>query len=168
MRRSHPSRGWYNGRFSPNIAGGISFLRRDPLPTSNALRTDTPPLRDLRGMHVLVVEDQWQVAMALKSLLEVHGLQVSGPVAKVADALLLAANNEPDFAIVDMNLKGEMAYRLIERLHDQGIRVVVVSGYAVLPGLTEKAAAVLRKPFNGPELLAAMRGALASEAVGQC
>jgi hypothetical protein len=60
-----------------------------------------------------------------------------------------------------------MAYRLIEHLHHQGVRVVVVSGYAVLPGLTEKAAAVLRKPFNGPELLAAMHRALASEAVGQ-
>jgi hypothetical protein len=38
---------------------------------------------------------------------------------------------------------------------------VVISGYAVLPGLAAKVAAVLQKPFNGPELLASLRRALA-------
>jgi CheY-like chemotaxis protein len=61
---------------------------------------------------------------------------------------------------VIINLKGEMAYDLVEQLHDLGVRVVVVSGYAVLSRLTEKAAAVLQKPFNGPELLSALRRAL--------
>ena len=61
----------------------------------------------------------------------------------------------------DINLKGgEMAYDLIDRLRDQGVRIVVVSGYAVLPRLAGSAAAVLQKPFNGPELLRALRCAL--------
>ena len=55
-----------------------------------------------------------------------------------------------------------MAYGLIDQLRDQGIRIVVATGYAVLPGLTEKVAAVLQKPFNGPELLRALRDALSS------
>jgi hypothetical protein len=37
---------------------------------------------------------------------------------------------------------------------------VVVSGYAVVPRLTGKVAAVLQKPFNGSQLLAALRRAL--------
>jgi CheY-like chemotaxis protein len=53
-----------------------------------------------------------------------------------------------------------MAYDLIDQLHDQGVPVVVVSGYALLPRLTEKVAAVLQKPFNGPELLEALRRTL--------
>jgi len=58
---------------------------------------------------------------------------------------------------VDVNLKGEMAYGLIDWMHDRGIRVVVVSGYALLPGSTQKAAAVLQKPFSGAELQATLR-----------
>ena len=108
---------------------------------------------------MLVVEDQWHVASALKSLLETEGMEVSGPAATTAHALRLATDKKLDLAVVDINLKGEMAYGLIDQLNDQGVRVVVVSGYAVLPGLTEKVAAVLQKPFNGPALLAALRRA---------
>jgi CheY-like chemotaxis protein len=87
-------------------------------------------------------------------------MKVSGPAGTAADARRLAAKDKPDLAVVDINLKGEMAYDLIDELHDQGIRVVVVSGYALLPQLTDKVVAVLQKPFNGPELLAALRRAL--------
>jgi DNA-binding response OmpR family regulator len=116
--------------------------------------------RDLPGVRVLIVEDQWHVANALRSLLEVEGMEVSGPAGKTADARRLADTHRPELAVVDINLKGEMAYSLIDDLHDRGVRVVVVSGYAVLPRLTAKVSAVLQKPFNGPELLAALRRAL--------
>jgi DNA-binding response OmpR family regulator len=118
------------------------------------------PRSDLEGVRVLVVEDHWHVANALKVLLTAVGAEVSGPAATTADAHRLATEQGPDLAVVDINLKGEMAYGLIGQLHDLGVRVVVVSGYAVLPGLTEKVAAVLQKPFNGSELLAALRQAL--------
>jgi hypothetical protein len=39
--------------------------------------------------------------------------------------------------------------------------VVVVSGYAVPPVPADKAAVILQKPFSGPELLVALRGAVA-------
>jgi hypothetical protein len=42
-------------------------------------------------------------------------------------------------------------------MHDLGVRVVVVSGYAVLPNSTQKAAAVLQKPFSGAELQSTLR-----------
>jgi DNA-binding response OmpR family regulator len=111
-------------------------------------------------VRVLVVEDHWQVANALKSFLEAEGMEVSGPAATTADAQRLATEQKPDLAVVDIHLKLETAYVLIHRLNDQGVRVVVLSGYAVLPDLTEKVVAVLQKPFNGPELLGALRCAL--------
>jgi CheY-like chemotaxis protein len=73
----------------------------------------------------------------------------------------LASEQKPDLAVVDINLKGEFAYGVIDRLHDQGTRVVVLTGYAVLAQqLTKKVRAVLQKPFNASELLAALRRAL--------
>ena len=111
----------------------------------------------LRGLRVLVVEDTWHVAKALKTALEGMGMVVAGPAANTADAERLIAEEIPHLAVVDVNLKGEMAYGLIERMHDRGVRVVVVSGYAVLPNSTRKAAAILQKPFSGAELQATLR-----------
>jgi DNA-binding response OmpR family regulator len=115
---------------------------------------------------VLVVEDHWHVAQALRSLLLAEGMDVSGPAASTAEARHLLAEQKPCLAIVDINLKGEMAYGLIDQLHKAGVRVVVVSGYALLPTLTDKVAAVLQKPFNGPELLAALRRAVSFSGAG--
>ena len=122
---------------------------------------------DLKGASVLIVEDQWHVARTLKSLLHTEGAEVRGPAATMADAQRLAVEQKPDLAVVDINLKGEMAYALIDQLHDQGVRVVVVSGYAVLPRLTDKVAAVLQKPFNAPELLTVLRRVLSSDFAGR-
>jgi DNA-binding response OmpR family regulator len=114
----------------------------------------------LSGVRVLVVEDHWHVANALQSFLESEGMQVSGPAATTADAQRLATEQKPDLAIVDIHLKLETAYVLIHQLEKQGIGVVVLSGYAVLPALTTKVVAILQKPFNGPELLEALRRGL--------
>lgn len=118
------------------------------------------PCSHLKGARVLVVEDHWHVANALKSLLEAEGMEVNGPAATTADALRLATEQKPGLAAVDINLKGEMAYGLMDKLYDQGIPVVVITGYAVLPRVTGKVAAVLQKPFNGLELFAALHRAL--------
>ena len=110
---------------------------------------------------MLVVEDTWHVAKALKAALESVGMHVSGPAATTADARRLIAEHMPRLAVVDVNLTHEMANGLIEELHDQGVSVVVVSGYAVPPISADKAAAILQKPFSGSELLVALRRVVA-------
>src|SRR5262245_56935279 len=85
---------------------------------------------ELKGAHILVVEDQWHVAIALKSLLETEGMEVIGPAATTADALRLVNVKKPALAVVDLNLKGNMAHGLIDQLHDQGVRIIVATGYA--------------------------------------
>jgi CheY-like chemotaxis protein len=104
-----------------------------------------------------VVEDSWHVANALKSLLEELGVKVGGPAASPAEAERLLAARKPDVAIVDINLKGEMAYGLIDRLNEHGVRVVVISGYAIPQVAQSKVAAVLQKPFSAKALLAILR-----------
>jgi two-component system, response regulator PdtaR len=110
----------------------------------------------LKGVHVLVVEDTWHVAKALKSALERLGMHVSGPAATTAEAKELISRQIPAVAVVDINLKREMACGLIDELHDLGTRVLVVSGYAVPPVSAEKVAAILQKPFTAAELLGAL------------
>ena len=115
----------------------------------------------LEGVRVLVVEDTWHVAKALKSALEQVGMDVSGPAATTAEARRLMAERMPRVAVVDVNLKREMACSLIQELHDQGVSVVVVSGYAVPPVSSDKVAAILQKPFSGSELLATLHRVVA-------
>jgi FixJ family two-component response regulator len=61
-------------------------------------------------------------------------------------------------ACFGVNLRGgERAYVLIDRLHGQGIRVVVISGYSDVPLALGKAVAVLPKPVEEAQLLATLR-----------
>jgi CheY-like chemotaxis protein len=120
---------------------------------------DLPPgASNLNGLRVLVVEDSWQVSASLKRLLESYGADVAGPVATVADAARLVSERPIDVALVDIDLRGgELAYDLINQLHNQGIRIVVVTGYADVSIDEKKVAVVLQKPVSGPRLLQSLR-----------
>jgi CheY-like chemotaxis protein len=118
---------------------------------------------ELKGLRVLVVEDSWHVANALKSLLEELGVEVAGPAASLQDANRLLQTRDPEAAIVDINLKGEMAYGLIDTLHSRGVPVVVISGYAIPQIAQGKVAAILQKPFSAKSLLAILRQAAAKD-----
>jgi CheY-like chemotaxis protein len=117
---------------------------------------------DLNGVRILVVEDCWHVGSAVKSLLQACGADVAGPAATTAAAERLIAGQTPDVALVDISLRGgERADGLIAQLHDQGVRVIVVTGYAALaPG---KVAAVLQKPIDEAQLLACLRAVTAQK-----
>jgi len=91
---------------------------------------------DLSGVRLLVVEDSWQLGMAIASLLKELGAEVSGPAATSADAQRLAREQLPDAALVDFNLRaGEPADGLIEWLHELGVCVIVTTGYTDLPSV---------------------------------
>src|SRR5262249_9302046 len=95
----------------------------------------TPETGSLLGLRVLVVEDSWHVATAIQSFLGSFGADVAGPVASTVDAERLLAEQLPDVAIIDINLRGgALASDLIEKLHDLAVRVIVVSGYSAAPG----------------------------------
>ncbi len=113
---------------------------------------------NLNGLRVLVIEDSWPVGAALKRLFETLGAEVAGPVATTAEAARAISERPIDVAVVDINLRGgELAYDLIDQLHDQGIRTVVLTGYDDPPLRQGKVAAVLRKPVQADELLRSLR-----------
>jgi two-component system, response regulator PdtaR len=117
----------------------------------------TSDLSVLRDVNVLVVEDNWQVAKALECALKQLEMQVSGPASTTSDAKRLVAAQMPTVAIVDVNLKREMACDLIVELHEKGVHVIVISGYAIPPIPKKKAAVILQKPFSAEDLLTALR-----------
>ena len=138
---------------------GISMTSSDAHDRSGA---DT---LDLQGIHVLLVEDSWHLGVAMKRLLQLHGADVAGPAATTAEAERLIAERVPDVALVDFNLRdNERADGLIDRLHEQDVRVIVTSGYAVFPMAPEKVAAILQKPVSESQLLAALRPLVADKA----
>ena len=110
------------------LASGFSMT------SSSAQDPSEPEPLDLKGVRILVVEDSWLLGINLKSLLRALGADVLGPVATTSDAERLISGHLPDAALVDFSLRGdELAHGLIDRLHNQGVRVVVISGYADLP-----------------------------------
>jgi two-component system, response regulator PdtaR len=131
---------------------------------SHSAKRNCGDLSVLRDVNVLVVEDNWQVAKALEGALKQLEMQVSGPASTTSDAKRLVAAQLPTVAIVDVNLKREMACDLIVELHEKGVHVIVISGYAIPPIPKKKAAVILQKPFSAEDLLTALRTVVVGQA----
>ena len=121
----------------------------------------TPPTSgssELKGARILLVEDSWHVGNAIKRLLRALGADVAGPAATIADAGRLIADRKPDVAIVDINLRGERANPLLDRLQEEGIPAIVITGYtevSLRPGTVVEA--ILQKPVSVEQFLAILR-----------
>ena len=83
----------------------------------------------LKGIRVLILEDEFFLADDLaRALSEAGGVPV-GPVATVRQAEELVERERLDAAIVDLNLRGEMASEFIEGLAASQLPCLIVSGY---------------------------------------
>jgi len=121
----------------------------------------TPPTSgssELKGARILLVEDSWHVGNAIKRLLRALGADVAGPTATIADAERLIAARKPDVAIVDINLRdGEQANPLLDRLQEERIPVIVITGYTEVSLQPGKVEAILQKPVREEQFLAVLR-----------
>ena len=88
---------------------------------------DHPGLRDRR---ILVVEDEYLVAMSLAEALQDAGSIVLGPVPSVDKAIeTIELEPQIDGAVVDVNLGGLLAYPVADLLIARKIPFVFTSGY---------------------------------------
>lgn len=88
------------------------------------------PSRNLAGCRVLVVEDEFFIADDLHLALVGCGAEVLGPVPSCEDALEIIAVAQPlDFAVLDINLSGELAFPVADALAAAGIPFVFATGY---------------------------------------
>lgn len=88
-----------------------------------------PMLNRLTGKQVLVVEDEYLLAQDIASHLARHGVAVVGPVGTVFEAQRLAEGCNIDCAIIDLQLRGETAYDLVDFLIRASVPVLIISGY---------------------------------------
>jgi CheY-like chemotaxis protein len=146
------------GKKTRRIFADKGAVTDKPLRSADIHDPPEPGCVDLKGVRILVVEDSWDLGMAIRSLLEACDAEVAGPVASAADAERLIAGWLPNAAFVDIHLRaGERADDLIAWLHDRGVHVIVTSGDAGETPVPDKAAAILSKPFSEAELFAALR-----------
>jgi CheY-like chemotaxis protein len=84
----------------------------------------------LRDCHILVVEDEYLIAMSLQDALENAGSVVLGPVTSV-DKAIKAIDSEPhiDAVVLDVNLGGVLSYPVADMLVARKIPFVFTSGY---------------------------------------
>lgn len=84
----------------------------------------------LENARVLIVEDEYFIADDLARALGTAGAIAVGPVGTIAQADEILSSGKVDAAILDLNLRGNMAYSLAERLAAARLPLVIVSGYS--------------------------------------
>lgn len=114
--------------------------------------------------RVLVVEDEPLIAIMLEEALSDFGYAVVGPVENLKAAIQLAATEQIDTAVVDINIDGQIADAVADKLMDRGIPFLFVSGYARQLGLRYSGVPLLRKPFSFDDLHRAVEELLATTA----
>jgi len=83
----------------------------------------------LSGVHVLIVEDNFVVADALRFMLTGFDATVTAIVPNLTHASAALAVDRVDVAVLDINLSGTSVVPLAEDLRARGIPFVFVSGY---------------------------------------
>ena len=110
--------------------------------------------KSLQGVRVLILEDEYFIADELAHALRAAGGDPVGPVATVAQAEECLARGEVDAAIMDINLRGAMAYDFVERVAATGMPCLIVSGYGedALPDSLSNVPR-LEKPINASAVM---------------
>jgi CheY-like chemotaxis protein len=96
---------------------------------ADAPKTSPNGVLSLEGLQILVVEDEFLLAMEVEATLLSFGCSVVGPFAKLAKALDAARRTPLDCAVLDINLNGDMVYPLADLLQTQSIPFVFLTGY---------------------------------------
>jgi len=116
--------------------------------------------------RILVVEDDYFVALDLEGGLRAAGLDVVGPVPTAEEALSLAKSERPALAVMDIRLAGEKdgIEAALELYREFGIRCIFASAH-VEPPYRQRAAAAsplgwVQKPYSIGAVVAAVKKAL--------
>jgi CheY-like chemotaxis protein len=118
----------------------------------------TDPMAVLAGRSVLIVEDQYLLADAMRrSVLELQG-RVLGPAPSVAAALAILESETADLALLDVNLGNEKIFPAVRELERRHIPFIFTTGYErEVLSPEHQAAPHLEKPVTTRALAEAVR-----------
>ena len=110
----------------------------------------------LAGYRILVVEDNFLLAMEIEGILHRQGCVVLGPAGTIEHALaLLDREAKPDLAVLDVDLQGRRVTPVAATLLSCDVPFVLVTGYRELqldePELNGRPR--LEKPLDSQSLL---------------
>jgi CheY-like chemotaxis protein len=124
-------------------------------------------LNDVAGLSVLLVEDEYLIALDAEELLKGLGVKAVETVATFERAQERAEAGEFDIAVLDVNLNGRKSFPIAQAIRERGIPVVFASGYELrdrgLPELDD--IICVTKPYTGERLKAGLLAALAKRHV---
>jgi CheY-like chemotaxis protein len=105
--------------------------------------------KPLKGLRLLVVEDQFFVAMEVNDLISSLGAEVVGPYGRLNQALDAVQRQAVDGGVLDVKLDSEKSYPIADVLMDSGRPVLLVTG-GDTEGMPEKYRVLpcLLKPFD--------------------
>jgi len=114
---------------------------------------------DLRGLRVLVVEDNYMLARALESTIVSSGAVVIGPVSTTDAALKLIDHEEFDLALLDIIVQDGVSTLVAERSIALGRPVLFLTGFHCLDMLPPALHGLpcLEKPVDRTDLLEAIQ-----------
>lgn len=123
-------------------------------------------MMDYAGLRVLVVEDEFLVALGLEDGLKALGCAVVGPVASLAAAVVAAGNEALDAALLDVNLNGESVYPAARLLDERNIPFVFCSAFTARERMPHEFSQKPRvaKPYTGQMIASALADAVWPEA----
>ena len=110
--------------------------------------------------RILVVEDEPFIAMGLEQLLPKLGYEVVSVASHLREALTKAEAGGFDLAILDVNLSGELSYRVADVLLARGLPFIFCTAYADVAFGRYTHVPVLQKPFDKKALSRAIEEAL--------
>lgn len=109
-------------------------------------------MSEIAQRRVLLVEDEPMIAFALEDMVIELGYLVVGPAYRLTEALQLAADEEFDAAVLDVNLNEQRSFTVADLLKARGIPFLFATGYAEGGvGWTEETA-VIAKPYSRDQL----------------
>lgn len=141
------------------------FVAKGPAAKRRAGKPATPaPPRSLAGLKVLLVEDQFIIAMDAETILLGCGVRSVDTVASVEDAMRVLKATTPDICVLDVNLGASTSLAVAEQLAERKIPFVFATGYADSTMIPKTLAHVptVRKPYDAEQLTAAMMKSLAA------
>lgn len=112
----------------------------------------------MQPLNVLIVEDEALVALLVEDAVADAGHRVVRVASNVQDAMAAAASETFDFAVLDLNLNGQMAHAIPVMLKRLGRPFLFVTGYGAEGVLREFSdVPVVSKPFRSEDVIAAIR-----------
>jgi DNA-binding response OmpR family regulator len=102
--------------------------------------------------RVLVVEKEPILAIMLEDAMSSFGFYVLGPVDNLKAAICLAATEQVEAALVDVNIDGQIAEGVADKSIERGILFAFVNGHTRMLNLHHSAIARLLKPFTIDDL----------------